>query len=437
MLFFADAAIIAVTLGLSLLVSNFIKETSIGWDDYKVFLVYFLLLTICVIIYFLIGLYDLRHLRRPETLIISIIISLLLVVLIYISISYFVIYLRPGKSIIILFLISTVMLNFIWRYLFTKYWLIEPQNILILGKDRVIEELTTYIKENMNEHYRLIESRPEGDINYATLAKEAEESNADLIIYSLQSQLLQATASSLLDLRFKNILVYDAPTFYQRITGKMPINHLDDFWMLINSQKEVFFPILNNNIKRVLDLLIVLIALPVAILIVLISAVIIKLNSRGPIFFVQERLGLNGVPFKLIKLRTMVDRAEELTGPKWSNDNDPRITSVGRVLRKLRIDELPQLINIFKGEMSIVGPRPIRKHFADLLAPDFPYYRLRFLVKPGVTGWAQVNLDYAGSKAGQGEKLQFDIFYLVHQSIWLDLFILFKTLQVMFWAKGT
>ena len=169
----------------------------------------------------------------------------------------------------------------------------------------------------------------------------------------------------------------------------------------------------------------------------LISALAIKLDSAGPVFFIQERLGQNEVPFRLYKLRTMIHNAEQFTGPQWSTEDDPRITRVGRVLRKLRLDELPQLFNVLKGEMSVMGPRPIRKHFADVLAQEVPYYRLRFLAKPGLTGWAQVNYDYAGSKEGQSEKLQYDLFYLVHQSIWLDLYILFKTIKVMVWGKGT
>jgi lipopolysaccharide/colanic/teichoic acid biosynthesis glycosyltransferase len=132
----------------------------------------------------------------------------------------------------------------------------------------------------------------------------------------------------------------------------------------------------------------------------------------------------------------MIHHAEALTGPVWSDAKDPRITRVGRVLRKLRLDELPQLFNVLKGDISVVGPRPIRKFFADKLAQEVPYYRLRFLAKPGLTGWAQVNHDYAGSTAGQAEKLQYDLYYLVHQSFWLDLFILFKTIKVMVWGKG-
>ncbi|NCO67356.1 MAG: hypothetical protein COY75_10055 [Nitrospirae bacterium CG_4_10_14_0_8_um_filter_41_23] len=152
--------------------------------------------------------------------------------------------------------------------------------------------------------------------------------------------------------------------------------------------------------------------------------------------FKQERLGQNEQPFTLMKFRTMIDNAEKTTGPKWASEDDSRITKVGKILRKARLDELPQFFNVLKGEMSFVGPRPIRKHFADMLAKEIPYYRLRFTVKPGLTGWAQVKGDYAGSKEGQKEKLEYDLYYIQNQSILFDLFIILKTVQTVLFRRG-
>jgi exopolysaccharide biosynthesis polyprenyl glycosylphosphotransferase len=168
----------------------------------------------------------------------------------------------------------------------------------------------------------------------------------------------------------------------------------------------------------------------------LLCALAIGLSSRGPVFFKQERLGRNEKPFTLIKFRTMIDNAEKETGPKWAGEHDPRITSVGRFLRKTRLDELPQFFNVLKGDMSVVGPRPIRKHFADILAQDIPYYHLRFAVKPGITGWAQVCSDYAGSVEGQREKLGYDLHYIRNQSLFFDLLILLKTVKTVLLQKG-
>ncbi len=205
----------------------------------------------------------------------------------------------------------------------------------------------------------------------------------------------------------------------------------------MNSQREIFFPGIKDKIKRLFDFIFAICLMPVALPLILLAAAAIRLESKGPALFIQERLGRNEVPFRLFKLRTMVINAEKLTGPKWSEEDDPRITKVGRILRKLRIDELPQIFNVLKGDMSVIGPRPIRRHFADLLDQELPYYRLRFLVKPGLTGWAQVNYDYAGSMEGQSQKLQYELYYLIHQSFLLDLYILLKTIRVMVWGKGT
>jgi lipopolysaccharide/colanic/teichoic acid biosynthesis glycosyltransferase len=168
----------------------------------------------------------------------------------------------------------------------------------------------------------------------------------------------------------------------------------------------------------------------------LLTALLIKLDSRGPVFFRQERLGEFERPFTLMKFRTMVDNAEQKTGPCWAKDNDPRFTRVGKFLRKTRLDEFPQFINVLKGDMSIVGPRPIRQHFAEIFARKFPFYRLRFKVKPGITGWAQVNMNYVNSDEDQYEKLEYEFYYLYHQSLFLDLFIILKTVQSVVRMKG-
>ncbi|MBM4145950.1 MAG: exopolysaccharide biosynthesis polyprenyl glycosylphosphotransferase [Nitrospira sp.] len=170
--------------------------------------------------------------------------------------------------------------------------------------------------------------------------------------------------------------------------------------------------------------------------IMMLCALAIRLSSRGPVFFRQERLGKDEKPFVLFKFRSMIDNAERETGPKWAAENDPRITVIGKFLRKTRLDELPQLFNVLKGDMSFVGPRPIRKYFADILAQDIPHYSLRFTVNPGITGWAQVCGDYAGSMEGQREKFEFDLYYIEHQSIQLDFLIIIKTIKTVLSQRG-
>jgi len=190
------------------------------------------------------------------------------------------------------------------------------------------------------------------------------------------------------------------------------------------------------RLKRFLDVVFSAVMLLAVCPILPIIALMIKLESKGPVFFKQERLGLNERTFDLIKFRTMIINAEQETGPVWADTDDSRLTRVGKILRKTRLDELPQFINVIKGEMSLVGPRPIRRHFADIFAEKFPFYRLRFKVKPGITGWAQVNMDYVNTERDQYEKLEYEFYYIFHKSFFLDFFIILKTIQCVMKLRG-
>jgi len=194
-------------------------------------------------------------------------------------------------------------------------------------------------------------------------------------------------------------------------------------------------PYLHGFLKRCLDILLVLLAAPLAAVLVGLAALAIKVSSRGPVFFVQERLGYNGLPFRCYKLRTMVESAEN-DSPQWATDDDPRVTGVGRWLRRTRLDELPQLYNVWRGEMSFVGPRPIRKHFAGILAAQEPLYYLRLMAKPGLTGWDQVNNGYPSTIAGQLHKFRCDLYYLQNSSFWMDLVILGRTIGIVVKRNG-
>lgn len=192
-----------------------------------------------------------------------------------------------------------------------------------------------------------------------------------------------------------------------------------------------------ERLKRAFDLVVGALASIAAAPLVALLALLVKLDSSGPAFFVQERLGRLERPFPCIKLRTMRDDAERLTGPVWASASDARITRIGRFLRKSQLDELPQLLNILRGEMSLVGPRPIRRHFADQLAREVPFYRLRFLEKPGLTGWSQVNINYASTFVEQVEKFRYECEYIARRSFVFDILIMLRTGMVVIRGKGT
>lgn len=240
--------------------------------------------------------------------------------------------------------------------------------------------------------------------------------------------------SGLLEARFSGVSVTDFSGFIERHTGQLDIENLDPSWLIFsqgfanNWQRQL--------IKRSFDVLVsatlLLITLPITIL----AAIAIKLDSAGPVFYRQERVGLNNELFRILKFRSMRTDAEKDGVARWAQPSDSRITRVGRFLRKTRIDELPQTFNVLIGDMSFVGPRPERPVFVDDLADKLPYYNDRHRVKPGITGWAQINYSYGASDEDAKAKLAFDLYYLKNWDLFLDVLILAQTVRVVFWGEG-
>ncbi len=226
---------------------------------------------------------------------------------------------------------------------------------------------------------------------------------------------------------------------YEQITGRLPIEHMTErLWSLVLPDEAHS---LRANLyamwERIMDIILSVIGLTIFVIVSPLLALIITVDSRGPMFYTQTRLGLGGKPFRIVKLRSMVVNAEHGVGPQWAQTNDVRITRVGKFLRRSRIDEVPQLINVLRGEMSIIGPRPERPEFVETLAREIPYYRARLAVKPGLTGWAQVRYRYGNTQEDALRKLQYDLYYIRHQSPLLDLLITMKTISTMVTFAGT
>ncbi len=215
------------------------------------------------------------------------------------------------------------------------------------------------------------------------------------------------------------------PVLYERLTGRVPVEHVGENWYVALPLNHRGTSHVWQVLKRGMDLLLGTLGLAVLVGLLPWVALAIYLDSRGPVFYVQERVGKGGRIFRLYKFRTMVPDAER-DGPQWARPNDPRVTRVGRFLRATHLDELPQVLNVLRGEMSAVGPRPERPEFVEELAREIPFYRLRHAVKPGMAGWALVRQGYAASKEDALVRLQYDLYYIKHQSLWLDLVILFK-----------
>jgi exopolysaccharide biosynthesis polyprenyl glycosylphosphotransferase len=227
------------------------------------------------------------------------------------------------------------------------------------------------------------------------------------------------------------------PDLYERLYHSTPILHIDNSWALGAMQEMPVFGILPAAIRRLMDVVLGLAGLIVFLLVLPVVALAIRLDSPGTIFYRQIRCGRAGKPFSIIKFRTMYSDAEQDGRPRWATQNDDRITRVGRFLRKTRLDEVPQVINVLRGEMSVIGPRPERPEFVKELQQAIPFYRTRLIVKPGLTGWAQIYYPYGNTVEDALNKLQYDFYYLRHWSVWLDLYILFQTIAVMLKFKGT
>jgi len=232
----------------------------------------------------------------------------------------------------------------------------------------------------------------------------------------------------------KNVGLKIAPDLYNILSGQARTSQLYGFPLIdINPQ---LMPIWEAKIKRFLDIFFSLLILVLSSPVMLLTSIAIKLDSKGPVLFKQKRCGLNGKIFSIYKFRSMKQDAEKLTGPVWSTKDDPRITRVGKFVRKVRIDELPQIINILKGEMSLVGPRPERPFFVEKLSLEIPYYKRRLKVRPGITGWAQVKHKYDETVEDVKEKLKYDLFYIENMSLRMDFKIMFRTIFVMLFGKG-
>ncbi len=267
-----------------------------------------------------------------------------------------------------------------------------------------------------------------GHLNELSLAT-AEIGKDINIILPDNLQARPEVLSKFYQMRTKGIKFYNHKDFYEKLLRRVYLSQLNETWFLenINYTQKRFY----NLVKRFLDLVAGVFTTVIFAVTYPFVALVIKLESKGPVLFVQERVGQGNKIFKIIKYRTM----DSTTYTDWTQVNDSRITKVGKILRKIRMDELPQCINLLKGEVSLVGPRPERPHLVDDLCKQVPFYNERHLVKPGITGWAQLNI-YAGSVEESRTKLQYDLYYIKHRGFMFDLEIILKTIYYVFAWKG-
>ena len=335
---------------------------------------------------------------------------------------------------IILFGIITIF-QIAFRYIVIM-GVVEKERVVFVGENDYTQDLLESVKKD--GQYVFAASLNNTDMK--ALGKEIVEmyktKKFDVLV-DFTDKLLgdPKLTGKLLQYKLEGLQYYNYLEFYETYENKLPISHLSPKWFLENTGFEIYHNNFNLKAKRLLDLFFAMLIGIFAAPVIILAAIIVKLESKGPIFFIQERIGEGNRKFNIVKFRSMTTDAEK-NGPQWASKNDNRVTKFGKIMRATRIDELPQLWNVLRGEMSFVGPRPEREFFIQQLEKEIPYYNLRHTVKPGLTGWAQVMYPYGASVEDAYRKLQYDLYYIKHHSIPFDVKVLLKTVTIVIFGKG-
>lgn len=412
---------------------------------------FFLLSALWVVFGYLGGLYNLQTLGSFNATATAVIRTTVLVILAYLAIYFIALPNSLPRLVVFYHGAATILLIALWRSAYRAAASRTPfrRRVLIVGAGWAGKTIASAICEQYSSHYdiagfidddpqkhgRLIEGAPVlGGRDKLTPA--VRELGVAEVILAITHDLAGEMFRALLDVQEQGVQVTPMSVLYEQITSRVPVEHIGDSWYvslpLGHAGTGGFYP----AVKRVLDLIVAIVGSIIFGIMLPFIALAIRLDSPGPVFYTQERVGKGGRTFRVRKLRTMVANAEADGRAVWASNGDPRITKTGKFLRKARIDEFPQFLNILKGEMSAVGPRPERPEFVCKLEGLVPFYRLRHAVRPGMAGWAVVNHDYVDSIESARVRVEYDLYYIKHQSIWLDILILFRTMGQVFALKG-
>jgi sugar transferase (PEP-CTERM system associated) len=330
-----------------------------------------------------------------------------------------------------------------WRS--TYAWLVRQralrERVYVLGSGEKAKQLVETLRTRMELGMDVVGWA--GAIGNGSLSRESlgtylislwQANQMDRVIVALNDRRGMMPVQELLQLRVRGVKIEDATTMLEKINGKIDVDDLNPSWLIYAEGFRLNPTLLyiRRLVSIVISLAILILVLPLLPIIVL----AIKFTSPGPVLYSQRRVGRHGLVFRCYKFRTMRADAEADTGPTWAGDDDPRITSVGRILRSTRLDEIPQFWNVFKGDMGFVGPRPERPEFVEWLSREIPYYHLRHLIRPGLTGWAQVSYEYGASLEQAKEKLRYDLYYIKNIALSFDLYIVFQTAKIVLFGRG-
>lgn len=402
--------------------------------------------------FYLFDLYDLPATRRYRRVVVNLVIALGVATVLLSILCYVLPELQLGRGVLLVDVTLILAVIPAWR-LVVAWSAGHPQfgvreRVLILGSgDQAIELAKATLDRRASGFHIVgfIDNKPElvgkSLINPKVIGLTTdigglvEQYHVDRIVVAVADRRGMFPTEELLNLSLSGrVAVEESARYYERLTGKIASEMLRPSWLIFSRGNR--FSDLENHVRRVLNAGFAAVGFVLSLPIMLLTALAVKLDSRGPIFYVQERVGKTGRAFKIIKFRSMRVGAEAKSGPVWAEEDDPRVTRVGRIIRKLRFDELPQFVNVIRGDMNFVGPRPERPMFVEQLEEIVPYYSQRHVVKPGLTGWAQIKYPYGASVEDAIEKLRYDLYYIKNQSLMLDAIIVFETVKIVMFGRG-
>lgn len=411
---------------------------------------YFIVFMTVFLIFYVFDLYRLESqilgLKAPGRVIVAVLLSgLCIISLIYLLAGGHKLGNATGRTVLIGALSTFIVWAAVWRMALT-HWMrgrVAKLHWLVLGKANTLQKLWKDFNKTNNQgrlHALLPDEVPEGSFSFSVLGRWEEcdhwlNRNWAGVIIGEDTQLPNSVLKSLMKSRLAGLKVFDLAEFYERIWCKVPIFYLQDGWFTKVHGFELLHNPIGLRMKQIFDIVLSIFLLILTAPVMLITTLAVYLTSRGPVIYTQVRVGEGGRKFVMYKFRSMIIDAEK-NGAQWATTNDNRITLIGKIIRLMRIDELPQLINVLKGDMSFIGPRPERPEIIKDLKGEVPYYDLRHLVKPGITGWAQVLYKYGSSVEDAREKLQYDLFYIKNYSLLLDFAIILKTIRTVLSIKG-
>jgi len=364
----------------------------------------------------------------------------------------FVSYLDPNLRVPIRIMIFGNLLSVVaifgWRIFFSTYALqaVNRDVLLLVGGSPLLEDIGKYLHEHpergllvagyLDDSHEPGAVLPGGKVlgPVSSLEEVVAAVQPNRIVVGMSERRNRVPVSELLEMRFAGHIIEEAASVYERVCGRVCLKELRPSQLIYSGElgprrNDVFYQSILNKVVAGFG---IVVTLPI----MLVTALAVRLSSPGPILYRQVRVGLDGAPFSVYKFRSMRADAEAATGAVWAAKDDPRVTNVGRIIRKIRFDELPQLFNVFKGEMSIVGPRPERPEFVKEFSEHIPYYRQRHCVRPGITGWAQINYKYGDTLEDTICKLEYDLYYIKNMAVSLDTYIIFHTIKAMLLTRG-